>query len=219
MGKIKLDIMGTNMKKLLLAVLCLQFTLTGLWAGPLKMLNVSTPQFNCLFDTNCVLHSVDTTSTIHFNGATGLPGLLTTRTWEGAIGTTLGGKFAYGYHIDLARVMEANTNSYIDTLKVNATSLVPFTFAGSVSNMVWVITNSAGTVAPSSAMLIGPSLIFRFVPPLHVATPGVKGQATLFFGVVSSMPSTNSLATITGAQAGNPPMPLNTNLWARSSRF
>ena len=205
------------MKKLLLAVVCLQFTLTGLRAGLLQMVNVSSPQFNCLFNTNCTLTPTDTTSTIYFDGATGLPGLLTTRTWPGDAGTTLGGTFAYGYHIDISRVNSAGSNSFIDTLKVPVASLVPFAYAGSMSNMVWVETNSAGTVAPVSAIQIGNNVTFHFNPPIHTAGPGVKGQATFYFGMVSTLPPTNCLATITGQQAS--PAPLNTNLWARSSHF
>jgi hypothetical protein len=207
------------MKKYLLILITVNLVAFGLWAGPLKMVDVSFPQFNCLFSTNCILSSIDSFANIKFIGASG-NGVLTTRTWQGAPGTALAGKYAYGYRIDLTRVMASSTNTYIDTLKVDVGTLVPFTYMGISTNTVWLgATNGVGTVAPSSALQIGKSVTFHFNPPLHPAAPGVRGVGTFYFGVVSSLPPTNSLATITGTQAGIPPMPLSTNLWVRSPVF
>src|SRR5450756_649241 len=117
------------MKKHLLILIAVNLVAFGLWAGPLKIVNVNFPQINCLFSTNCTVTTVDSSAPITFNGATG-SGRMLTRMFNVATNSPMAGRYSYAYRIDLSTIMSPTTNDYIDSLRINFGPIVPFTYNG-----------------------------------------------------------------------------------------
>jgi len=208
-----------SMKKHLLVFAAINLVAVGLYAGPLKIVDVNFPQINCLFSPNCTVVVDDSTTPITFTGATG-SGFLQTRTFRGLTNAPLSGLYSYAYRIDLRNIHSTSTNDYIDSLRVNSGPVVPFTYNGQNSNMVWVATaGGIGSVAPSSALQLGNNITFKFNPPIYAGASSANGQSSFFFGVISSHPPTNNIANVTGFQGSAPTIPLNPNLPDRSPAY
>ena len=92
------------MKKLFSALL-ICFTPCVVEAVSLKVVNVSAPAINCVFNPACNVTVNDTSDNIAMS--TGGTGFLQSRTYKGLAGSPADGLFAFEYRIDLRNAVGA----------------------------------------------------------------------------------------------------------------
>jgi len=173
------------MKKLMFALLFC-FTPLAIAAAPLKVVNVSAPAINCVFNSTCTVTVNDTTDNIAMS--TGGTGFLQSRTYKGAAGSPAAGLFAYEYRIDLRNAVGAVAISCIDWMTISFGPVVSsLNYGGDAKpDQVFVVTGGGiGTIGIASAVQTGSNIKFKFTSPVcEVGTPG-KGDSSFFWGLVS----------------------------------
>ena len=103
------------MKKLSLALL-LCLTPFAVQAAPLRVVNVSAPAINCVFNPSCTVSVKDTSDNIPMS--TGGTGFLQSRTFVGAPGAPAPWANVYEYRIDLRNAVGATAISCIDWMTI-----------------------------------------------------------------------------------------------------
>ena len=103
--------------KTLISILLLCFVPAVVAAAPLKVVNVSAPAINCVFNPGCTVTVNDTTDNIMMS--TGGTGFLQARTYMGAAGSPAAGLYAYEYRIDLRNAVGAVAISCIDWMTIS----------------------------------------------------------------------------------------------------
>ena len=140
------------MKNFLFALL-LCFAPIVVAAAPLKVVNVSAPAINCVFNTPCTISVNDTTDNIPMS--TGGTGVLKSRTFKGLPGSTAEGLFAFEYLLDLRNAVSATAVSCIDSMTISFGPVVS-TLDYNVDqkpDQVFVITSGGiGTIGVASAI-------------------------------------------------------------------
>jgi hypothetical protein len=184
------------MKRLLIALLFC-FTPFAVEAIPLKVVNVSAPAINCVFNPTCTVTVNDTSDNIPMS--TGGTGFLQSRTYTGAAGSPAVGLFAYEYRIDLRNAVGAVAISCIDSMTVSFGPVVStLNYGGSPApDQVFVVTGGGiGTIGLSSAVQTGSNIKFTFKSPIcEGGSPG-KGDSSFFWGLVSKTPPKFVTATL-----------------------
>lgn len=184
------------MKKLSLALL-LCFTPFAGKAVPLKVVNVSAPAINCVFNPTCTVTVNDTSDNIPMS--TGGTGFLQSRTYEGAPGSPAAGRFAYEYRIDLRNAVGAVAISCIDSMTISFGPVVSsLNFGGSPApDQVFVVTGGGiGTIGLSSAVQTGSKIKFNFASPVCEGGAPGRGDSSFFWGLVSMTPPKFVTATL-----------------------
>ena len=177
------------MKKLLIALL-LCFIPFAVGAAPLKVVNVSAPAINCVFNPTCTVTVNDTSDNIAMS--TGGTGFLQSRTYMGAPGSPASGLYAYEYRIDLRNAVGAVAISCIDWMTIDFGPVVgTLNYGGDARpDQVFVVTGGGiGTIGIASATQTGSSIKFKFTAPVcEGGSPG-KGDSSFFWGLVSRTPA------------------------------
>jgi hypothetical protein len=184
------------MKKLAFALL-LCFTPFAVEAGPLKVVNVSAPAINCVFNPTCTVAVNDTSDDIIMS--TGGTGLLKTRTYMGAVGAPAAGLYAYQYLLDLRNAVGSSGISCVDWMSISFGPVVSSLNYGGDANpdQVFVITGGGiGTIGIASADQTGSSIKFKFSSPICEGGPPGKGDSSFFWGLVSKTPPQFVTATL-----------------------
>ena len=184
------------MKKLALAgLLCLVPFVVE--AAPLKVVNVSAPAINCVFNPSCTVVVNDTSDNILMS--TGGTGFLQSRTYKGAAGSPAAGLFAYEYRIDLRNAVGATAISCIDWMTISFGPVVGYlNYGGDAKpDQVFVVTGGGiGTIGLASAVQTGSVIKFKFASPVcEGGSPG-KGDSSFFWGLVSKQPPKSVTATL-----------------------
>src|SRR3989442_763743 len=146
------------MKKVIFALLFC-FTTCAVEAAPLKVVNVSAPAINCVFNPTCTVTVNDSSDNIPMS--TGGAGFLKSRTFTGASGSPAAGLFGYEYRIDLRNAVGAVEISCIDSMTIRLGSLVSsLNFGGSPApDQVFVVTGGGiGTIGIASAIQSGSNI-------------------------------------------------------------
>ena len=173
------------MKKLILASLVC-FTPLVVEALPLKVVNVSAPAINCVFNTSCTVTVNDTTDNIAMS--TGGTGFLQSRTYKGAAGSPAAGMFAYEYRIDLRNAVGAVAISCIDWMTISFGPVVStLNYGGDAKpDQVFVVTGGGiGTIGIASAVQTGSNIKFKFASPVCEGGAPGKGDSSFFWGLTS----------------------------------
>jgi hypothetical protein len=177
------------MKGLIFALLFC-FTPLMIAAAPLKVVNVSAPGINCVFNATCTVSVNDTTDNIAMS--TGGTGFLQSRTYKGAAGSAAAGLFAYQYRIDLRNAVGAVAISCIDWMTISFGPVVStLNYGGSaVPDQVFVVTaGGIGTIGLASAVQTGSSIKFKFASPVCEGGAPGKGDSSFFWGLTSKTQS------------------------------
>ena len=175
--------------KRLFAVLPLCFGSFAVDAAALKVVNVSAPAINCVFNPACTVAVNDTTDNVALSA--GGIGFLQSRTYRGAPGSPAAGLYAYEYRIDLRNALAAVAISCIDSMTITFGPVV-----GTVNydrsaepDQVFVVTGGGlGTVGLASAIQTGSKIKFNFAAPICAGGAPGKGDSTFFWGLVSKTP-------------------------------
>jgi hypothetical protein len=184
------------MKKLLLALL-LCFAPVVIAAAPLKVVNVSAPAINCVFNPPCTLSVNDSSDNVVLS--TGGTGSLQSRTFHGFPGAPADGLFAYEYRLDLRNAVGATAISCIDWVSMSFGPVVStLDFNGDRKpDQVFVVTGGGiGTIGIASAIQSGSKIRFNFLSPICEGGAPGKGDSSFFWGLVSKQPPTFVTATL-----------------------
>jgi hypothetical protein len=185
------------MNKLLLTVI-LFTAFTAAQAQPLRVVNVSAPAINCLFDPSCRVVVDDTTD----DAPLPLSGrhFLQTRTFRGVRGSAAEGLYVYEYRLDLRNATGLTYLPCMTSLTVNFGAVVgnlDFDGDGKKGDQVFVVTRGGlGSVALASVEKKGDSITFNFDQRVCAGGRPGEGQSTYFFGLVSTAPPKAGDATI-----------------------
>jgi hypothetical protein len=166
-------------------------------AVPLKVVNVSAPAINCVFNPTCTVTVNDTSDNIPMS--TGGTGFLQSRTYPGAPGAPANGLFAYEYRIDLRNAVGITAISCIDSMTVSFGPVVSFlNFGGTPApDQVFVVTGGGiGTIGLASASQSGSNIKFNFAKPICEGGAPGKGDSSFFWGLVSKTPAKFVNATL-----------------------
>lgn len=184
------------MKKLSL-VLLLCLTPFAVEAVPLRVVNVSAPAINCVFNPTCTVTVSDTSDNIPMS--TGGTGFLQSRTYTGAPGSPAAGRYAYEYRIDLRNAVGAVAISCIDSMTISFGPVVStLNFGGSPEpDQVFVVTGGGiGTIGIASAIQTGSKIKFNFTSPVCEGGAPGRGDSSFFWGLVSQTPPKFVTATL-----------------------
>jgi len=184
------------MKKLSLALL-LCFAPVVIAAAPLKVVNVSAPAINCVFNPTCTVTVNDTTDNIPMS--TGGAGILKSRTFKGLPRSPADGLFAFEYLLDLRNAVGATAVSCIDWMSISFGPVVSTLNYGGDANpdKVFVITSGGiGTIGIASAIQTGSNIRFNFTSPICEGGAPGKGDSSFFWGLVSKQPPKFVTATL-----------------------
>ena len=184
------------MKKIILASL-LCFTPVAVEAGTLKVVNVSAPAINCVFNAPCTVTVNDTSDNIAMS--TGGTGFLQSRTYMGSPGSPAAGLYAFEYRIDLRNAVGAVAISCIDWMTISFGPVVStLNYGGDAKpDQVFVITGGGiGTIGIASAVQSGSLIKFKFTAPICEGGAPGKGDSSFFWGLVSKYPPKFVTATL-----------------------
>lgn len=170
------------MKKLI--GVCLVLLASAAAAQPLKVVHVSAPAINCVFNPTCKVTVQDLSAPIWVHG------FLQSRNYTAAAGAPAAGFRVYEYRIDLRDVVGITFIPFITTLTVDFGPNARFDFNGDGSkDDVFVVTKGGlGNVDVVSAVRSGNLITFTFKPPVGGGSAPGKGDSTFFFGLVSKYP-------------------------------
>ncbi len=164
----------------------------------LKVVDVSAPAINCVFDSSCTVTVTDSTAPIPIPA--GGTNFLQSRTFTGKPGTPANGLYGYEYRIDLRNAvgityipclsaMTLEFGSVINTLDYNGD--------GETGDQVYVVTGGGlGSVGLASATQWSNTITFNFAAPVCAGGSPGSGQSTYFFGLISAQPPRLVTATV-----------------------
>ena len=155
-------------------------------AAPLKVVNVSAPAINCVFNPPCTVTVNDTSDNVTLS--TGGTGFLQSRTYPGAPGAPAAGLFAYEYRLDLRNAVGATAISCIDWISMSFGPVVStLDFNGDRKpDQVFVVTGGGiGTIGIASAIQTGSNIRFNFTTPVCGGGAPGRGDSSFFWGLVS----------------------------------
>ncbi len=184
------------MKKLSLALL-LCFTPFVVDAVPLKVVNVSAPAINCVFNAPCTVTVNDTSDNVTLSA--GGTGFLQSRTYKGLPGAPAAGLYAYEYRLDLRNAVGALNIACIDWMTISFGLVVgTLNYGGDAKpDQVFVVTGGGiGTIGIASAIQTGSNIKFKFTSPVCEGGAPGKGDSSFFWGLVSKSPPKFVTATL-----------------------
>lgn len=182
--------------KLIFALL-LCFAPVAVSGVPLKVVNVSAPAINCVFNPPCTVVVNDTSDNIPMS--TGGTGFLQSRTYQGSPGAPAAGLYAYEYRIDLRNAVGATAISCIDWMSISFGPVVStLDYNGDHKpDQVFVVTGGGiGTIGIASANWVAGKITFKFSSPVCEGGAPGKGDSSFFWGLVSKQPPKNVTATL-----------------------
>jgi hypothetical protein len=184
-------------KSILLAAAISAVGLGAAVAANLKVVEVSFPEVNCVFNTTCTITVSDTIGVIGLGLDDG-KAILQSRTFTGTAGTPGAGKTGYMYRVDLTQ-----GKGWVDCLVGLTIDFGPLTklpYVKGSPDLVDVFVGTkggVGTVSVKAAEQDGDAITFTFSHPLCV------GETTFFFGLAAEKGPQSVTAGLFGY--GSPP--------------
>jgi len=166
-------------------------------AAPLKVVNVSAPAINCVFNPTCTVTVNDTSDNVMLSA--GGTGFLQSRTYRGAAGSPAAGLFAYEYRLDLRNAVGALNIACINWMTISFGPVVgSLNYGGDAKpDQVFVVTGGGiGTIGIASAIQTGSNIRFNFTSPICEGGAPGKGDSSFFWGLVSKQPPKFVTATL-----------------------
>ena len=170
-------------------------------ATPLKIVNVTAPDVNCVFDPSCKLAVTDSLGDIVIPAVTG-KAILQSRTFSGAAGAPGDGLTGYDYRVDLTQAStEGEAAGCVTDMTVDfgpATQL-QYNKVGPNDDVYVVTKGGLGSVGLLSADLMDNKITFIFERPVCPASEGNKGATSYFFGLASKGTPTATMVSVSVA--------------------
>jgi hypothetical protein len=177
------------------AILC---SLTGVAsAAPLSVVNVSAPDINCVFETDCTIVVTDSVGNIALPTITGVA-RLQSRTFLGQAGAPGAGKTGYEYRLDLTQATAIGDVACVTGLNVDfgPVTVLQYNKIGPADDVFVVTKGGLGTIGLASAVQNRNIITFTFSQPVCAADTSGPGQTTFFFGLASIHPPKAIVATV-----------------------
>lgn len=163
---------------------------SGAEAAPLPIAEVTAPEINCVFDTDCSI-TVDDSTGVFTVGTTAGDAILQSRIWpRGEAGTPGAGLWSYLYRLDLTGAAGLTAQPCVTrlTLEFGPVERLDYDSDGELDSVFVVRTGGIGTVGPSAAEKNGGSLVFHFANAVCSGASVGAGDSSYFFGVASKSP-------------------------------
>jgi hypothetical protein len=156
-------------------------------AAQLSVVNVSAPDINCVFETDCTVTVTDSVGTIAIPNLIAGTARLQSRTYVGKPGTQAAGKTGYEYRVDLTTAVTSNEFSCVTDLEIDFGEVTKLHYDRlRPQDDVFVVTKGGlGTIGIVSAEQTGNVITFTFSQPVCAGNVPDTGQSTFFFGLAS----------------------------------
>lgn len=156
-------------------------------ADPLRVVTVTAPNINCVFNPACAVVVDDSIGEITMPNATGLV-FLQSRTYPGVPGAAGNGLTAYVYRLDAHQAVATAEFACITDLAIDFGPVAELQYDGAGdSDHVYVVTRGGiGSVGILSAEQTDNVITFVFERPVCATADGAPGQSTFFFGLAAS---------------------------------
>lgn len=166
-------------------------------ATALKIVNVTAPDVNCVFDPSCKLTVADTVGDIMIPGMIG-KAFLQSRTFSGAPGAPGDGLTGYEYRLDFRQAVSQVDSSCVSDLTVDFGPLVQLQYnkVGPDEDVYVVTKGGLGSIGLLSADMTDTKINFVFDQPVCAGVEGSKGQTTFFFGLASKGKPLDTTASV-----------------------
>src|ERR1700741_1924129 len=154
-------------------------------AQKLKVVEVSAPAINCVFNASCTITVSDTVGNILL--PTVLPGTawLQSRTFSGQPGTPAAGLTGYKYRITMPQASGAA--DCMTGFTLNFGSHKPLPYKDATPADVFVVTGGGlGTIGLKSAERFGDAIEFTLTTPLCLSGPADIKNTTFFIGLAAA---------------------------------
>lgn len=169
----------------------------ALQAAPLKVVTVTAPDVNCVFDPSCKLSVTDTLGDIVIPNLMG-KAVLQSRTFSGAPGAPGDGLTGYEYRVDLTQATTSAEFACVTDLTVDFGPLVKLQYnkAGPDDDVYVITKGGLGSIGLISADMTDTKITFVFDGPVCAGTEREKGATTYFFGLASKGKPTDIIASV-----------------------
>jgi hypothetical protein len=155
-------------------------------AKPLKIVTVSAPAINCVFNPTCRLTVTDSSGNLDMPFlATPGTAWLQSRTFSGEPGTPGAGLTGYEYRLSMTQAAGSGDCVLGLVLDFGPVTQLPYT-PGSLSDVYVVTGGGVGTIGLKSADQEGNIITFQFDKPACVPPAPSPAATTFFFGLASS---------------------------------
>ena len=156
-------------------------------AQELRIVEVTAPEINCLFDTTCRVTVADSSTTIPI--PTRGSNFLQSRTLRASADSPAAGFYVYQYRVDLRNAVGLARVPCLSSLSLDfgpVVNALDLDSNGKAGDEVFVITRGGlGTVGLASAEKSGNTITFTFSSPVCAGGRPGGGESTFFFGLVS----------------------------------
>jgi hypothetical protein len=157
----------------------------GAEAQPLKIVEVSAPAINCVFNASCKITVSDTVGNILLPTVAPGTAWLQSRTYSGQPGTPAAGLTAYEYRISMTQAL--GQADCITGFTANFGPHHPLPYKDSAPSDVFLVTGGGlGTIGLKSAVRFGDVIEFTLTAPLCLNGPADVKNTTFFIGLAAA---------------------------------
>lgn len=172
-------------------------------ATPLKIVTVTAPDINCVFDPSCKLPVTDSVGDIVIPNATG-KAILQSRTFSGVAGAPGDGLTGYEYRVDLRQAsIEGEAAGCVTDMTVDfgPVTQLQYNKAGANDDVYVVTKGGLGSIGLLFAEFVDNKITFVFEQPVCPASESNKGQSSYFFGLAAKgVPAATMISVSVSAQ-------------------
>ena len=155
------------------------------YAQPLKIVEVSAPAINCVFNATCKITVSDTTGNILLPTVAAGTAWLQSRTFAGQPGTPAAGLTGYNYRISLTQA--SGQTDCITSFNINFGPHKPLPYKDNTPADIYVVTGGGlGTISLKSAVRSNDVIEFTLKSPLCLNGPADIKNTTFFIGIAAS---------------------------------
>jgi len=154
-------------------------------AQPLKVVEVSAPAINCVFNASCTITVSDSTGNILLPTLAPGTAWLQSRTYSGQPGTPAAGLTGYEYRISMTQA--SGQADCITGFTVNFGPHTPLPYKDSTPADVFVVTGGGlGTIGLKSAVRFSDVIEFTLTSALCLNGPADVKNTTFFIGLAAA---------------------------------
>jgi hypothetical protein len=173
------------MRSSLIALAALAMLSSAGEAQKLKVVEVSAPAINCVFNASCTVTVSDTLGNILLPTVAPGTAWLQSRTYSGQPGTPAAGLMAYEYRVSMTQA--SGQADCITGFTVNFGPHKPLPYKDATPSDVFVVTGGGlGTISLKSAERFGDVVEFTLATPLCLNGPADIKNTTFFVGLAAA---------------------------------
>ena len=157
-------------------------------AGSLKVVNVSAPAINCVFDPKCTIVVTDSVDTIAVPGISGSAILHVAHLYGRTRHACCRHLTGYEYRVDLTQAVGDVAKSCVTRLKIDTGPVkqLPYQGGAALADVYLVTSGGIGTVDLASADETDGAVTFAFRTPVCVSASPSRVATSYFFGFASA---------------------------------